>query len=198
MTSRPDRKLVRRLKQREEEAFTEMVRRYQDQVISIIHGIVGDREEAREVAQEVFIAVFKYIDSFRGDAKFSTWLFRIASNRAKNRIKYLARRNHRQHQGLDDTRESRIESNPAGGGADPRPDESAQGRELADLVQEGLEELAPKYREIIVLRDVEDLSYADIAETLDVAEGTVKSRLYRARSKLKDYIDARYDLEDKV
>lgn len=193
MSRRPDRKLVRALRRRDEDAFTDMVRKYQHRVFNIIYRILGDREETEEVAQEVFVAVFKHIDGFRGDSKFSTWLFRIATNRAKNRIKYLARRNHKKHQDIDDTPESSIESNPVGSGSDPRPDQKALGHELEDIVQEGLQDLGEKYRTILVLRDIENLSYQDIAEVLEVAEGTVKSRLYRARAKLKNYVGSRYD-----
>lgn len=192
MTDRPDRKLVRGLRRRDEEAFSEMVRKYQHRVFNTVYRILGDRAESEELAQEVFIAVFKHVDSFRGDSKFSTWLFRIATNRAKNRIKYLSRRDHDQHQDLDDTPESNIEKNPVGGDTD-RPDRRAMGRELESVVQDGLEDLNEKHRTVVVLRDVENLSYEEIADVLEIAVGTVKSRLYRARSQLKDYIDERYD-----
>lgn len=191
MSGRPDRQLVSRLRDREEAAFKEMVRKYRDRVFHVVYRIVGDEEEAEDVAQEVFIAVFKNIDSFRGDAKFSTWLFRIASNRAKNRVKYLARRHRQSHQDLDDTPESNIDANPVGGDTD-RPDERAMGRELEDVVQRGLRELDEKYRDVVVLRDIEDLTYDEMAEALDVPEGTIKSRLYRARSKLKAFVEENY------
>lgn len=191
MSGRPDRQLVRRLRQREEAAFTEMVRKYRDRVFNVIYRIVGDEQEAEDVAQEVFIAVFKNIDSFRGDAKFSTWLFRIASNRAKNRVKYLARRHRDAHRDIDDTPESNFETNPVGGDTE-RPDQRAMGRELEEVVQEGLRQLADKHREVLVLRDFEDLTYEELAEALELPEGTVKSRLYRARSKLKAFIESNY------
>lgn len=193
MSRRPDRKLVRALRRRDEEAFTEMVETYQHRVFNVVYRVLGDRDEAEEIAQEVFIAVFKHIDGFRGDSKFSTWLFRIASNRAKNRVKYLARRNRSRHQDLDDTPESKIEKNPVGGRTD-RPDRRAMGHELESIIQDGLEQLNEKHRMILVLRDVENLSYEEISEVLELPEGTVKSRLYRARSQLKDYIDDQYDL----
>ena len=169
-----------------------MVQKYQHRVFNVVYRILGDRAEAEELAQEVFIAVFKHVDSFRGDSKFSTWLFRIATNRAKNRVKYLARRNRDRHQDLDDTPESNIEKNPVGGET-ARPDRKAMGHELESVMQEGLEDLNEKHRTVIVLRDVENLTYEEIADVLEIAEGTVKSRLYRARSQLKDYIGERYD-----
>ena len=183
---------MRDLRRQDEDAFEEMVNKYQHRVFNIVYRVLGDREEAEDVAQEVFVAVFKHVDGFRGDSKFSTWLFRIATNRAKNRVKYLARRNHQKHQDIDDTPESNIEENPVGGKTS-RPDKKAMGNELQEIVQEGLQELNDKHRTVIVLRDVENLTYTEISEVLEVAEGTVKSRLYRARSQLKDFVDDRYD-----
>lgn len=192
MSRRPDRQLVEALRRGDEDAFSEMVDRYQDQVFHIIYRVIGDEAEAEEVAQEVFIAVFKNIDGFRGDAKFSTWLYRIASNRAKNRVKYLARRNRQKHQDFDDTPESNIDTNPVGHQGD-RPDREAMGRELEEVVQEGLQQLNDKHRMVLVLRDFEDLSYDELSETLEIPEGTVKSRLYRARDQLKEYVDEHYE-----
>jgi len=194
MSDRPDRQLVRGLRRRDEEAFTEMVRSYQHRVFNIVYRILGDRAESEEVAQEVFIAVFKHIDGFRGDSKFSTWLFRIATNRAKNRAKYRARRNRDRHRDIDDTPASEVDQNPVGGETD-RPDREAMGRELESVVQDGLETLNEKHRTAIVLCDIEDLSYAEMADVLEVAEGTVKSRLYRARRQLKEFIDEHYHSE---
>lgn len=192
MKRRQERQLVRALKQRDEDAFSELVRVYQHRVFNIIYRILGDRQESEDVAQEVFVAVFKYIDSFRGEAKFSTWLYRIATNRAKNRIKYLARRSKNKHQDIDDTPESKVNSNPFGGGMF-RPDEKALGNELHAIIKEGLASLSEEHRAVVVLRDVEDMTYQEIAEVLEIAEGTVKSRLYRARAALKEYVDSRYD-----
>ena len=89
-----ERLLVRRLRERDEGAFHEMVRLYQHKVFNLVFRMIGNREEAEDVAQEVFVTVFKAIDSFRGDSKFSTWLYRIAANQCKNRIKYLGRRSY--------------------------------------------------------------------------------------------------------
>ena len=169
-----------------------MVRLHQHKVFNVVYRVVGDRAEAEEIAQEVFIAVFKHIDSFRGDAKFSTWLYRIAMNRAKNRVKYLARRARRKHQDIDDTPEGDVHDNSLGGGMD-RPDSEALGHELEGIIQDGLAALSEDHRTVIVLRDVEHMTYADIAAVVDLAEGTVKSRLYRARVALKEYVESRYD-----
>src|SRR4051812_18801575 len=87
-----ERLLIGRLKERDEQAFDEIVRLYGDKVFSLVYRMIGNRAEADDIAQEVFITVFKTIETFRGEAKFSTWLLRIAANQSKNRIKYLARR----------------------------------------------------------------------------------------------------------
>jgi RNA polymerase sigma-70 factor (ECF subfamily) len=94
MTTLRERMLIRRLQQRDESAFAEVMRLYQHKVYNVVFRMVGNREEAEDVAQEVFVTVFKHVDSFRGDAKFSTWLYRIATNHTSNRMKYLGLRAH--------------------------------------------------------------------------------------------------------
>ncbi|QED28587.1 sigma-70 family RNA polymerase sigma factor [Microvenator marinus] len=187
-----DRKLVRNLRRRDEDAFRELVRVYQHRVFNIVYRILGDREEAEDVAQEVFVAIFKHIDSFRGDAKFSTWVYRIATNQARNRLKYHARRHRRDHQNYEDAPESAHQDSDFAGTI-PQPEDAVLGRELEKIIQEGLAELGEIHRTIIVLRDVEHLSYQEIAEIVELPEGTVKSRLFRARVALKEYVEKRYD-----
>ncbi len=190
--SRNERKLVSRLRARDEEAFVELVQLYQHQVFNIVVRIVGDRAEAEDVAQEVFVSIFKHVDGFRGDAKFSTWVYRIATNTARNRIKYLARRSHKYHQNYEDSPDTVKEENPLSGQID-QPEEKAMGKELEVIIKDGLAELNDIHRTIIVLRDIEHLTYAEIAEVVDLPEGTVKSRLFRARAALKSYVQERYD-----
>src|ERR1051326_7548116 len=93
--------LVRRLQQRDERAFQEIVRLYQHKVFNLVFRMISNREEAEDVAQEVFVTVSKSSDGFRGEAKFSTWLYRIAANHCKNRMKYLGRRNYKATAELD-------------------------------------------------------------------------------------------------
>ena len=194
MDSRRDRKLVRALRAREEDAFSELVRTYQHKVFNIVFRILGDRHEAEDVAQEVFITVFKHIDSFRGDAKFSTWLYRVATNHARNRVKYLSRRSRKKHQDIMDTPEGDMSDNPLGSQL-ARPDKQAQAHELEVIIQQGLALLGSEHREIIVLRDIENLTYQEISTITGLAEGTVKSRLFRARVALKSYVKEHYEFE---
>lgn len=187
-----ERKLVSRLRARDEDAFVELVQTYQHKVFNVVVRIVGDRAEAEDVAQEVFVAIFKHVDGFRGDAKFSTWVYRIATNTARNRIKYLARRSHKYHQNYEDSPDTVKDENPLSGTLE-QPEEKAMGNELELIIKDGLAELNDIHRTIIVLRDIENLSYAEIAEVVELPEGTVKSRLFRARAALKSYVQERYD-----
>jgi RNA polymerase sigma-70 factor (ECF subfamily) len=184
-----ERALIAGLRERDEDAFTEMVREHKDKVFNLVFRMVGNRAEAEDVAQEVFIAVFKNIDQFRGDAKFSTWLYRVAANHCKNRIKYLSRRPTSAHD-LDALPEQHL----ADGGRAPlqshvdQPDAILEGREAEALIQQALAALDEDHRLLILLRDVEELSYQEIADITGLAEGTVKSRLHRARMQIKELL----------
>jgi RNA polymerase sigma-70 factor (ECF subfamily) len=183
-----ERILIRRLRERDERAFGEMVRLYQHKIYNLALRMVGDREEAKEVAQEVFVTVFKHIDTFRGEAKFSTWIYRIATNHTRNRMKYLGRRAHNHTAALDDAAERELMSAQPSP-MQPRiagPDAVLEGHELERIVQEGLSALDEDQREALVLREVESLSYEEIAAITGVAVGTVKSRIHRARLQLKE------------
>jgi len=186
----PDRehRLIERLRQRDELAFNEVVGLYQTRVYNLVYRMLGNREEARDVAQEVFITVFKAIHLFRGESKFSTWLYRIATNHCKNRLKYLGRRAVFPKTTLDELseREQLESASMSTSGTIERPDRLIEGREVEKLLQEALEELDEDHRLLIVLRDVQNLSYQEIAEITQLAEGTVKSRLHRARAALRE------------
>jgi RNA polymerase sigma-70 factor (ECF subfamily) len=182
-----ERLLLRRLRDRDEKAFREIVDLHRDRVYNLTYRMLGNRAEAEDVSQEVFITVFKHIEQFRGDSKFSTWLYRVTANHCKNRIKYLARRHDRGHDELDEN----MQDDDAGGTAitapppSPRPDRQLEGAELERLMQEAIAELDEEHRLLVVLRDVEDLSYEEICEITGLPDGTVKSRLHRARLALR-------------
>lgn len=184
-----ERALVERLRRRDEAAFNLFVRAYQQKVFTVVSRMLGNRADAEDLAQEVFITVFRSIESFRGDAKLNTWLYRVAINHCKNRIKYLDRRARKGSRELEETPELAIAD--GGGVMTPiaRPDERAQGTELERVVQEALGRIDPDHREVIVLRELEGLSYEEIMAITGLAEGTVKSRLHRARVALKEAIE---------
>lgn len=178
--------LIRKLRERDEKAFREIVERYRDTVYNLTYRMLGNREEAEDVSQEVFITVFKSIESFRGDSKFSTWLYRIAVNHCKNRIKYLSRRHDRDQSEYD---EEVMRDQAAGAATAPapvqRPDKQLEGVELEQIMQRCIAALDEEQRLVVVLRDVEDLSYEEICAITNLPVGTVKSRLHRARLALK-------------
>jgi len=185
-----ERLLIGRLKERDEQAFNDIVRLYGDKVFSLVYRMIGSRPEAEDIAQEVFVTVFKTVDGFRGESKFSTWLLRIAANHCKNRIKYLSRR-HTDGGELDDEREGAISSR----GGSPlhaqivAPDVMLEAAELEKLMQAAIAALEEEHRLLVILRDVEELSYQEIGEITALAEGTIKSRLHRARMAIKEYLD---------
>jgi len=178
---------IARLKGRDESAFNELMDLYQHRVFALIYRMLGKRAEAEEVAQETFIQVFRAIDGFRGDAKLSTWLFRVAVNLTKNRMKYNARRSSAGHQSLDDMADRTVLDGAAGvsSGTIHRPDALFAGAQLERIVGRALLELEPDFRQLVVLRDVEELSYDEIAEVTGLALGTVKSRIHRGRNQLR-------------
>lgn len=184
--SRQERLLLRKLHERDEKAFREVVELYRDRVYNLSYRMLGNREEAEDVSQEVFITIFKSIDSFRGDSKFSTWLYRIAANHCKNRIKYLARRHDRsQDQYDEDVLRERAAGAVTAPSQMPPPDQHLEGLELERLMQSAIAALDEDQRLLVVLRDVEELSYEEICGITNLPEGTVKSRLHRARVALR-------------
>jgi len=180
-----ERSLLRRLRDRDERAFRELVNDHRDRVFNITYRMLGNRHEAEDVAQEVFITVFKTIETFREESKFSTWLYRVTVNHCKNRIKYLARRHDRDRDELDETSQ---QQNGAVNGAPVRakhPDKALESAQMEKLLQEAIASLDDDQRAVVILRDVEDLSIEEICEITGLPDGTVKSRLHRARLVLR-------------
>ena len=183
-----ERLFVTRLRARDERAFKEMVEQYQNRIYNMAYRMLGTKDEAEDAAQEVFITVFKSIDQFRGDSKLSTWLYRVTANHCKNRIKYLACRHQRDTSSLDDAAERRAVAQGGGVGLQHAAsvDRVLEGREVARMVNDAIRELDEDHRLVVVLRDLEDLSYEEICAVTGLPEGTVKSRLHRARLALKE------------
>jgi RNA polymerase sigma-70 factor (ECF subfamily) len=184
--TRAERRLIRRLKDRDERAFTELIELQGDRVFNVCFRLLGNREEAEDMAQEVFINAFKYIDSFAGDSKLSTWLYIIAKNVSKNRIKRLVVRHDRSKAEFDEQIGRNAAAAAVTAPSQPkRPDEHVEGLELEKIMQQAIAELDEDHRILIVLRDIEELSYDEIAAITELAEGTIKSRLHRARLALR-------------
>jgi RNA polymerase sigma-70 factor (ECF subfamily) len=178
--------LLRRCAKGDTEAFGKVVTLYEDAVYNLAYRMVGNREDARDVAQEVFIKAFNGIGSFQGRSSFATWLYSIAVN--ESIIEY------RRHQAVgprkDEVQMSALDASGGNGsfdpvGHDPAPDERLHSDEACRQVQQAINDLPDEYRAIVVLRDVQGLDYADISEALGCSRGTVKSRLHRARLQLR-------------
>jgi RNA polymerase sigma-70 factor (ECF subfamily) len=186
-----EQRFIERLKSYDERAFNELVQSYEQRVFRLVFRMLGRRDEAEDMTQEVFVQVFKAVAQFRGDSKLSTWIYKIAVNLCKNRSKYLARRKSDAQQELP-AGQDRADWNRAKGvtsGEVARPDQLALGHELEHIVRSSISQLEPEFREVLVLRDVEDLSYDEIGEITGLAEGTVKSRIHRARAMLKEKVE---------
>lgn len=198
LASEEEARLVERLVARDERAFNTLVRAYERRVFALVLRMLGNRAEAEDLAQEVFVQVFKAIGSFRGESKLSTWIYRIAINLCKNRTKYLRVR----HTSEQDELEAVAERVPLGEAKRAnvaqveRPDEMVAGKQVERIVQKAILELEPTFRECLVLRDVEDLSYEEIGAITGLPEGTVKSRIHRARAQLKEIVER--ELGEKV
>ena len=182
-------KLVARLKRRDEAAFNDLVRELEAPVFRLVLRLVGDRAEAEDLTQEVFITVFKSIDGFRGDAKLSTWVYRVAVNHCKNRLKYFNRRSKSSQKEFDESIEQATSGATMATSAHlPRPDEVVEGEQMERVVKAALSSLDEEQRELVVLRDIEHLSYEEIQQITGLPEGTVKSRLHRARMTLQERV----------
>ena len=180
--------LIDRALQGDRDAFTELVELNQERLFASMLQVTGSPEEAEEVVQEAFIRVFMKLDTFQRNSQFFTWLYRIAFNSALTR-----RRRNRARVSLDYCRENNgLEVSDDGDGVD----EPMLRRERVDMVREAMHTLTDEHRSILVLREMEEHSYEDIAEILEISIGTVRSRLSRARRQLKLALEAMQRAEE--
>ncbi len=173
-----DQAWVREVANGNERAFRQLVERYRDRIFAFCLRMLSDPSEAEDVAQDVFLTLYRHASTFRGESRLSTWLYRIAKNQTLNRLKYLDRRGRGQRLSLDGLREDVLVDRGQ------RPDERQAQKELLTLVQGALEHLDEDNRLVVVLRDVEGLSYEEIAQITGLPKGTVKSRIHRGRQAL--------------
>lgn len=183
-----DAECVKRVQRGDTQSFEILVRRHQKTTFNLIYRFLGDYDEATETAQEVFLSAYSSIQQFRGDANFATWLYRIAFNHASSRRKSLNSKLQR-HVALEDDVVADCSADP---------ETSAERREIQQCVQQALNSLDRDDAQIILLRDLQDVRYEDIAETLDVPVGTVKSRLHRARQALRASLAPYFSTDRKV
>jgi RNA polymerase sigma-70 factor (ECF subfamily) len=173
-----DTRLVAAARQGDRDAFGILVERHQDRIFNSLLRVLGSRDDALDVVQDAMVQAFVKLDSFRGDAKFSTWLYRIAMNLA---LSY--RRRHRPSVSVEELKQ-RVGEEPVS--ELPAPDKNLMDQERAATVQQALAALEVQHCQILVLREMENCAYADIAQILELPVGTVRSRLFRARMQLKE------------
>jgi len=177
--------LVTRARAGDGEAFRALVVRYQRKVYAVALGIVKDPDLAWDVAQDAFVRVYTHLGEFKGESAFSTWVFRIATHLG---IDAVRRERTRSKQDVDEADELAIAEGGEGilaTALGTNPQETALRRELRDKMTEALAQIPEKHRTILVLREVEGLSYEELAERLGINKGTVMSRLFHARKKMQ-------------
>ena len=176
-----ERELIARLQKRDETAFEELLRQYEKKVYTLCFRMCGNSEDAEEAAQDAFLALWRGIDRFRQESSLSTWIYRLASNACID----LLRRRKKQGSSLslDDEELFLDAGDPA-----PRPQDAVEHREAQKLLQEGLSALPEEYRKVLILREIEGLSYTEIAESASLELGTVKSRISRGRVLLRNFL----------
>lgn len=168
-------------------SFEQLVTRHQKRMLNVAFRLTDDYDEACDVVQDAFISAYKSIRSFRGDAKFTTWLTTITVNLSKNRLKQLKSRQGHEAYSLDEpvlTGDGEMRIDPPS--KEPDALDRLQKQDVRRHVQDCIKALEPDFREVLVLRDLQDFSYEEIVNILKAREGTVKSRLFRAREMVRD------------
>ncbi len=187
ITDDDDADVVLRCQKGDTEAFGVLVDRHQKRMLNVTYRMLGDYDEACDVVQESFLAAYRAIRTFRHEAKFTTWLYGIVVNQARNRLKQSQSRARHETHSLDDPVEmadGSVSRRIADGGQDANTE--LEKKEVQRAIQDCIGTLEGEYREVLVLRDIQGFSYEEIGQMLRLPDGTVKSRLFRARVFLKD------------
>jgi RNA polymerase sigma-70 factor (ECF subfamily) len=181
-----DNEIIVRCQKGDVEAFEGIVREYQKKMFNISYRMIGDYYEAAEVVQDAFVAAYKAIKGFKRQSKFSTWLYTIVINLSKNRIKKTKTRSYYEQSSLDDpfhTTNGQVKREAPSGEVSVL--QKLEKQEIDQRVQDCINVLESEFREVMVLRDIQGYAYEEISAILNLAEGTVKSRLYRAREAIR-------------
>ncbi len=182
--TKPDSELITECLNGRTEAFGELVTRYQDRLFGTLVTMLGSVEDARDVAQDAFVQAYQKLESFRGQSAFYSWLFRIALNSSVDHH----RRQRRPTVSIDAAREQ-TGSEPTDLHPDNSPSFSIERTERQTLVQLALSKLSPEYRQVLVLKEMEDMKYEEIAAMVKIPVGTVRSRIHRGRAELKEILE---------
>ncbi len=187
-----DEELIARFQQGDQQAFDILVHRYKDQLLNFVYRFVGNRNDAEDIVQETFLRVYKNKHYYKEIAKFSTWIYTIAGNLAKTELRKRKRRklfsvsnfmNEEKDYDIPDTERN--------------PELEVDGTIKDDIIQKAIEKLPPKFKEVILLRDVQGFSYEEISQILNIPLGTVKSRVNRGRLKLQEDLKFLFENEEK-
>jgi RNA polymerase sigma-70 factor (ECF subfamily) len=183
-----DEQLVRRAQEGDESAFDTLIRRYEKKITSHVYAMLRDYDRALDLAQETFLRLLTRVDAYRETARFSTWLYRISTNLAIDEIRRRRRWRMVPFLGKGDQEWQDPAERPVvlGGPRPPSPEAPLLEDERRTMVRQAVATLPPHYRSAVVLKDLQDLPYDEVAEILEVPVGTVKSRVNRARTMLKD------------
>ena len=174
---------VEAARQGDQSAFEQLVHLYEKRVLALTTRMCKNPADAEEAAQEAFLSAWQGLPFFRGDASFSTWLYRLASNACVDLLRREGRRQSAAGTSLNDE-EVQLEVPDTA----PSPQEQAERSELRQQIEAGLQALTPDHRQVLLLREMHQLSYDEIAQTLDVDVGTVKSRINRGRKQLRNFL----------
>ena len=186
-TMHPDELLIERIKAGDMAAYNIMVTRHYDRIFSRVLQLLNNKQDAEEVTQDAFIRAHRGLDSFRGDASFSTWLHQIATNLARNRYWYWFRRKRDQSISIDQPlcNDGSLTLENVMPSAEENPIEAVVTQEFVDRVSACMQDLNDMHKEVLILRNVKNLTYDEIAHQLKISVGTVKSRIARARESLR-------------
>lgn len=188
--SQEDARILRGLRAGIEGAYEELIDRYEQPVYGLVYRLVGNQPDARDVVQEVFLKVFRGVNSFRERSSLRTWIYRIAVNEAHNHRRWWVRHCRREISIEKDGAERNLEFPPDPA---PSPYEQMLDAETRTLIERALTRINPVFQTAVVLRDIQNLSYEEIAEILHVSMGTVKSRILRGREALRRELTERAD-----
>jgi len=187
-----DKILIEKSKNGDLEAFEILVRRYESKVYTVAYRFLGNHADASDFAQEAFLRLYQALPGFRGDSSFMTWLYRITANVCRDEIR---RRQRRHVVSLDGGAETGgVQAGFTGYGCILSPEEAFERKEFSEMVQQCLNELSEEHRLILVMREIQGMSYEEIAAVLQCSMGTVKSRLSRARQAFKEKFSGRREL----
>lgn len=186
-----DSALIEGLRSGDGAAYEALIQRYEKPVYNLVSRLVDDPADAADAVQEVFLRVFRKVAWFRGESSLKTWIYRIAINEARNQRRWFGR--HRQREVGLDTEESAGKHGMWLEDQQPSPFDIALDHETRALIEDALNEVSPAFRAALVLREIEGLSYEEIAEILEVSLGTVKSRILRGRQALRKSLGARLE-----